>query len=75
LSLRATLIAWSEGGFNLLRAADRLHVHRNTLLYRLGKIEQLSARQMREPMQAIAMYLAALADLLDSPAGNIRTTS
>jgi hypothetical protein len=66
-TLRETLIAWSEGGFNLLRAAERLHVHRNTLLYRLGKIEQLSARQMREPTQAIAMYLAALADLLDSP--------
>jgi carbohydrate diacid regulator len=68
-TLRETLIAWSEGGFNLLRAAERLHVHRNTLLYRLGKIEQLSARQMREPTQAIAMYLAALADLLDSPQG------
>ena len=74
-TLRETLIAWSEGGFNLLRAAERLHVHRNTLLYRLGKIEQLSARQMREPTQAIAMYLAALADLLDSPLGKIRTTS
>jgi carbohydrate diacid regulator len=74
-TLRETLIAWSEGGFNLLRAAERLHVHRNTLLYRLGKIEQLSTRQMREPTQAIAMYLAALADLLDSPLGKIRTTS
>jgi carbohydrate diacid regulator len=74
-TLRETLIAWSEGGFNLLRAADRLDVHRNTLLCRLGKIEQLSARQTREPTQAIAMYLAALADLLDSPAGKIRTTS
>src|SRR6185437_10593751 len=74
-TLRETLIAWSEGGFNLLKAAERLHVHRNTLLYRLGKIEQLSARQMREPTQAIAMYLAALADLLDSPPGKIRTPS
>jgi hypothetical protein len=30
---------------------------------------------MREPTQAIAMYLAALADLLDSPPVKIRTTS
>jgi len=74
-TLRETLIAWSEGGFNLLKAAERHHVHRNTLLYRLGKIEQLSARRMREPTQAIAMYLAALADLLDSPPGKIRTPS
>jgi carbohydrate diacid regulator len=70
-TLRETLIAWSEGGFNLLRAAERLHIHRNTLLYRLAKIEQLSGRQMREPTQAIATYLAALADLLDSPAEKI----
>jgi carbohydrate diacid regulator len=74
-TLRETLVAWSEGGFNLLRVAERLHVHRNTLLYRLGKIEQLSARQVRESTQAIAMYLAALADLLDSPPGKTRTTS
>ena len=40
-----------------------------------AKIEQLSARQMREPAPAIAMYLAALADVLDSPPGKIRTTS
>jgi carbohydrate diacid regulator len=40
-ALRQTLVAWAEGGFNLLRAAERLHVHRNTLLYRLDKIEQL----------------------------------
>lgn len=29
---RATLIAWAESGFNLVRAAELLHIHRNTLL-------------------------------------------
>jgi hypothetical protein len=28
--LRRTLIAWAESGFNLVRAADELHVHRNS---------------------------------------------
>ncbi|WP_217212606.1 helix-turn-helix domain-containing protein [Streptomyces sp. AC550_RSS872] len=36
--LRETLIAWAEGGFQLVRAAERLAVHRNTLLHRLTKI-------------------------------------
>lgn len=64
-ALRDTLVAWVEGGLNLVRSAERLHVHRNTLLYRLNKIEQLSGRSPREPRSAIALYLACLADLLE----------
>lgn len=62
--LRETLIAWAEGGFQLVRTAERLAVHRNTLLYRLTKIEELSGREVREPRTAMAMYLACLADAL-----------
>ncbi|MER5939903.1 sugar diacid recognition domain-containing protein [Streptomyces sp. NPDC001928] len=62
--LRETLIAWAEGGFQLVRTAERLAVHRNTLLYRLTKIEELSGRGVREPRTAMAMYLACLADAL-----------
>lgn len=62
--LRETLIAWAEGGFQLVRTAERLGVHRNTLLYRLTKIEELSGRGVREPRTAMAMYLACLADAL-----------
>ncbi|MBO0878701.1 MAG: helix-turn-helix domain-containing protein [Pseudonocardia sp.] len=32
--LRRTLITWAESGFNLVRASTRLHIHRNSLLYR-----------------------------------------
>ncbi|WP_190067965.1 CdaR family transcriptional regulator [Streptomyces lanatus] len=62
--LRETLIAWAEGGFQLVRTAERLGIHRNTLLYRLTKIEELSGRGVREPRTAMAMYLACLADAL-----------
>jgi carbohydrate diacid regulator len=65
-ALRETLIARAEGGFSLLRAAERLGAHRNTLLYRLDKIDQLSGQRVREPGAAIALYLACLGDLLDS---------
>ncbi|MFE5118620.1 CdaR family transcriptional regulator [Streptomyces sp. NPDC056669] len=63
-TLRETLIGWAEGGFHLVRVAERLHIHRNTLLYRLEKIGKLSGRQVREPGQAIEMYLACLTDIL-----------
>ncbi|GAA1256260.1 CdaR family transcriptional regulator [Streptomyces javensis] len=63
-TLRETLIGWAEGGLSLVRVAERLHIHRNTLLYRLEKIGKLSGRRVREPGQAIEMYLASLADTL-----------
>ncbi|RZQ59716.1 CdaR family transcriptional regulator [Amycolatopsis suaedae] len=57
---RQTLLAWAEGGFNLVRAAERLHVHRNTLLYRLDRIARTSGRNPRDAADGIALYLACL---------------
>ncbi|WP_338899553.1 helix-turn-helix domain-containing protein [Streptomyces sp. TG1A-60] len=36
--------AWCESGFNLVRAAAALHVHRNTVVHRMQKIEQITGR-------------------------------
>ncbi len=66
LALRATLIAWVEGGFSLVRASELLHIHRNTLLYRLDKITQLLGREVRDPTEGISLYLACLADQIHS---------
>lgn len=63
--LRRTLMAWCESGFNLVAAASALHVHRNTLIYRIAKIEQLSSRSLRDYPGSLTMYLACLADRLD----------
>jgi carbohydrate diacid regulator len=68
--LRETVIAWCEAGFNLVRAATALHVHRNTLVYRLGKIAQLTGRPVRDYPAAVALYLACLSDQLDDGAGH-----
>ncbi|OEU91982.1 hypothetical protein DB35_06850 [Streptomyces abyssalis] len=62
--LRTTVVAWHESGFNLVQAAKRLHIHRNTLLYRLDKISKLTGRNIREPVEATAVYLACLVDQL-----------
>jgi carbohydrate diacid regulator len=60
--LRQTIVAWCECGFNLVTTAQRLAIHRNTVIYRLDKISRLSAREIREPAVAIALYLACLID-------------
>jgi carbohydrate diacid regulator len=58
--LRETLLTWAEHGFHLVRTAQALHVHRNTLVYRLQKIENILGRALRDHRHAIAVYLACL---------------
>ena len=58
--LRETLLAWCECGFNLVTTAKRLSIHRNTVIYRLDKVSRLTARDVRRPAVAIALYLACL---------------
>lgn len=60
--LRDTITAWCESGFNLVRAAAALHVHRNTVVYRMQKIEQVTGRPLRDHRASMALYLACLAD-------------
>ena len=64
--LRRTILAWCESGYSLAGAAKTLHIHRNTLLYRLDKIEKLNGESLRDHKRAIALYLACLLDELDS---------
>lgn len=71
--LRDTITAWCESGFNLVRASAALHIHRNTVVYRMNKIEQITGRPLREHRTTMALYLACLADQLGSgvaPAGD-----
>ncbi len=63
--LRDTLIAWCESGFNLVRTADALHIHRNTLIYRLEKVERLTGQPWRDHRATLTLYLACLASQLD----------
>jgi carbohydrate diacid regulator len=58
--LRATLVAWCESGCNLVTTAQRLEIHRNTVIYRLDKMSRLIGRDVREPRTAVALYLACL---------------
>ena len=42
--LRETLLAWLAEGGNARRAAERLHAHKNTVLYRLQRAQRLLDR-------------------------------
>ncbi|RZU15492.1 carbohydrate diacid regulator [Kribbella rubisoli] len=64
LELRSTLIAWCESGFNLVRTAEALHIHRNTLIYRLEKVERLTGQPWRDHRATLTLYLACLASQL-----------
>ncbi|MGW2521502.1 CdaR family transcriptional regulator [Streptomyces sp. NPDC001617] len=69
-ALRDTITAWCESGFNLVRASETLHIHRNTVIYRMNKIEQITGRPLREYRTTVALYLACLADQLAGEKGN-----
>jgi carbohydrate diacid regulator len=67
-TLRDTITAWCESGYNLVRTAAALHIHRNTVVYRMNKIEQLTGRPLRDHHTTLALYLACLTDPLAVPA-------
>ncbi|HYX59208.1 MAG TPA: helix-turn-helix domain-containing protein, partial [Streptosporangiaceae bacterium] len=56
--LLATLRAWLSAGCSTAAAADALVVHRNTVTYRLGRIEQLTGRGLRDSRIRLELELA-----------------
>jgi PucR C-terminal helix-turn-helix domain/GGDEF-like domain len=48
-------------------AADRLHVHRNTVRYRLRRIEELTGRSLTEPLGIAELHLALEAARIHLP--------
>jgi DNA-binding PucR family transcriptional regulator len=56
--LVATLRTYIECGFSPTRSAERLIVHPNTVLYRLGRIRELTGRDPRDPDDVLLLALA-----------------
>jgi DNA-binding PucR family transcriptional regulator len=44
--LRATALCYLESGCSLVKTAAALHIHRNTVLYRLSSVERLLGRAL-----------------------------
>ena len=58
--LRETLLAWLAEGGNARRAAERLHAHKNTVLYRLQRAQLLLGRPLDEDRGSLELALSAV---------------
>lgn len=57
-TLLATAQAWFAAGGSTARAAQALFCHRNTVRYRLGRVEALTGRSVDHPREAAELFLA-----------------
>jgi len=57
-SLVRTVRTYVETGFNLRRSAEVLHVHPNTVMYRLRRVRELSGRDPHDPNDLLMLFLA-----------------
>ena len=56
-----TLKTYFAAGANASEAADRLFLHRNSMLYRLERIQKLTGLDLRDPRARLALQLGLLA--------------
>jgi len=66
--LERTIRAWCESGFSLVETARRLHIHRNTLIYRLEKINRLTGEDIHSFHACFNFYFALLLGQYSGPA-------
>jgi DNA-binding PucR family transcriptional regulator len=56
-----TLRAYFAAGSNASEAADRMFLHRNSMLYRLERIQKLTGLDLKDPGASLALRLGLLA--------------
>jgi hypothetical protein len=67
-SILTTLGVWFDDQGATSVAATRLHLHRNTVRYRLRRLEELTGRSLTEPTGIAQLYLALQAAKILRPA-------
>jgi purine catabolism regulator len=55
-----TLKVYFDTGGNTSEAADRLFLHRNSMLYRLARVEKLTGLDLKDPWARLALQLGLL---------------
>ena len=58
--LLRTLRVYFDAGANASEAADRLFLHRNSMLYRLTRVEKLTGLDLKNPRARLALQLGLL---------------
>ena len=56
--LMQTLIVYFDASGNLARTSEALHVHRNTLLYRLTRISQICHIDLENPETRLSIWIS-----------------
>lgn len=62
--IKETLMEWVNSDCSMSKVSETLHIHRNTLDYRLNKIRQISGFDPRKTIHASCLFLAILMDIL-----------
>jgi len=70
--LLATLAAYFAHDLDVLATAHHLHLHPNTLRYRLGRIEKLLGRSLKQPATIAALHIALQATPRDGAGAQLR---
>jgi purine catabolism regulator len=65
--LLETLAAYFQADQNISVAAAALHVHPNSLRYRLGRVEELLGRSLRDPATVAQLWVALRAETRFGP--------
>ena len=55
-----TLKTYFAAGANASEAADRLFLHRNSMIYRLKRVQRLTGLDLKDPGVALALQLGLL---------------
>ena len=60
MDLAGSLFAYFEENGNVVRTAKRLFLHRNTLDYRLKKVEEATGKSMSDPYDRLTLQLGVI---------------
>jgi sugar diacid utilization regulator len=61
-SLHDALAAYFAHGLDVMSAAKAMHLHHNTLRYRLGRVEDALGRPLKDPATIALLYVALAAE-------------
>lgn len=67
-----TLEAYLDLGGGMQEIADRLFIHRNSLIYRLRRIEELTERSLSDPHDRLLLHLALKVRQIPAPPPALR---
>ncbi len=58
-----TVVAYFDHDLDIMRTSKALHLHHNSLRYRLGRVEQILGRPLKDPATIASLYIALAASL------------